>query len=581
MKSAYAHKRFLFFAVATLVGMIAGMTAYSKKGARQPAIVSSQVTSITQVTHDGFSKTNLLSDGSYLYMTELRAAHHVIAKINLQGLDRSIVSSPFSSVQGFDLSPDHTSLLASPFQGGFSDNQLWILPLNAGSPQRAGNLIGRDASWSGDGRQITFGKGKVLHLASANGGQPHKLFTANGSVFAPRFSPDGRRVRFTVGDVALNTTVLWEIGQQGANPHPLLTDWEHGSAACCGSWTADGRYYIFQVTQYAPMTLTTLWALPDSGSPVDGNSLPIRLTDGPTSYSSPSPGSDNKTIWAIGVQPAGELVRYEPGEKKFVALMSGISATDLDYSPDGKWVTYVSIPEGTLWRCRADGTEKLQLTSMPERAALPHWSPDGKRVAYVSMHPGRPWKIAVVAEEGGSSYEILDEKRSQVDANWSPDGTRIMFGYLHDAEKIDIRLVDWKTHEIVTVPGSDALFSPRWSPDGRYIAALSADYTKVMLYDFEYQKWTTWLSEPAGAVSYPVWSADSKYLYFNDLVTDEEAFRRVKVGEHEPERVFVLQGIERYFGTFGPWSGRMADGTWMFIRDRSTQEVYRLDVKLP
>jgi len=185
------------------------------------------------------------------------------------------------------------------------------------------------------------------------------------------------------------------------------------------------------------------------------------------------------------------------------------------------------------------------------------------------------------ARQGGNPETVLEEARSQIDANWSPDGTQIMFGYLHAESGINIRVLNVKSHQGTNVPGSEGLFSPRWSPGGRYIAALSPDFTKVMLFDYRAQKWSNWLTEPAGAVSYPVWSADSKYLYFDDLVTDEESIRRVKVGESRTERVFKLEGIERYPGPFGLWSGRAADGSWMFVRDRSTQEVYQLSVVLP
>ena len=155
-----------------------------------------------------------------------------------------------------------------------------------------------------------------------------------------------------------------------------------------------------------------------------------------------------------------------------------------------------------------------------------------------------------------------------------------MLGYVHGAANLSISLLDLTTHAIKTIPGSEGLFSPRWSPDGRYIVALSPDFTKVMLFDFQTQKWTTWLNEPAGAVSYPTWSADSKYLYFDDLVTDEESIRRVRIGEDHTERVFALHGIERYIGPYGLWVGRSPDGSWMFVRDRSTQEVYSLNLGL-
>jgi Tol biopolymer transport system component len=563
-----------FLAILTLVGIVAG--AFPGNRVQGSAVALPRVISVTQITHDGFSKTSLLSDDSHLYISESPAARHVIARVSLHNSDRSVIRSAFSDLQALDVSADHTKLLVSPVRVGSSDNEFWTLPIDTGSAVRVGKLIGRDAAWSGDGQQLAFGKASVLYLASSKGDQARELFTANGSVFTPRFSPDSQRIRFTAGDAALNTTSLWEVGRDGSNPHALLADWQNGSVACCGSWTADGHYYIFQVTQGA---LTTLWALPDSGA---GKPEPIQLTTGPISFGNASPAPDNKKIWAIGVQPAGEAVKYDPGKKKFVPLVAGVSATDLDFSSDGKWVTYVAVPEGTLWRSRADGSERLQLTFAPDRAALPHWSPDGKQIAYASVQPGKPLKISVISPAGGGSQDILPESRNQIDANWSADGARIMFGYfVHDTGALNIRIVDLKTHNTVTVPGSDGLFSPRWSPDGRYIAALSPDFTTMKLFDFNTQQWSNWLTEPAGAVSYPFWSADSKYLYFDDLVTDEESIRRVKVGESHPERVFVLEGIERYAGAFGLWTGRAADGSSMFVRDRSTQEVYQLTVELP
>jgi Tol biopolymer transport system component len=574
----------LFLALVAVIGfvVVAGVLSVRARGAA--SVPAAKVTSITQITHDGFRKTHLLASDSQLYVTEVPAAQRVIAKVSLPESNRSLVASPFSNLQALDLSPDHTKLLVAPIQAGSSDDEFWTLPVAAGSPERIGKLAGRDAAWSADGQHLVFSKGSVLCLAAANGTQVHELYTATGSVFGPHFSPDGKRIRFTVSDAASNTTALWEVAQDGSNPHALLANWQYASTACCGNWTADGRYYIFQASQNLPntsTTLTALWALPESTTN-NGTSRIVRLTSGPMSFGNASLARDNSKMWAIGVQPAGEVVKYDRGSKKFIPVIAGVSATDLAFSFDGKWVTYVAIPEGTLWRSRANGTDRLQLTSAPDQAALPVWSPDGKQIAFVSMKSGQSWKLYLVPAGGGTPQEVLSEAGSQIDANWSADGSRLMFGdFNHDQGGLSIRILDFKSHKIEKVPGSDGLFSPRWSPDGRYIAAISPDNTTLKRYDFQTQTWSNWLLESAGTVSYPVWSADSKYLYFDDLVNGDESIRRIKVGDSQPELAFVLAALDRYPGALGTWSGRAADGSWMFVRDRSTQEVYQLSLELP
>jgi Tol biopolymer transport system component len=540
-----------------------------------------KVLSQTEISHDGVSKINVFAGDNQLFVTEWPASARVIARMSVEGANRSLLPSPFENVKVLDLSTDGTRLLVSTTRSGATDNEFWILPVAMGSPERIGDLSGRDAAWSPDGKQIAFSKGSVLSVANANGHAVTELFTAGGSVFAPHFSPDGQRIRFSVSDSDQNTTALWEIGRDGSSPHALLANWQPGSQACCGVWSADGRYYIFQATQkvlYTDITITSLWALADNR----GDEMPVALTSGPMSFGNASIARDNKNIWAIGVRPAGEVVKYDSAAKEFVPVAGGISATDVDYSSDGNWITYVALPEGTLWRSRADGSERLQLTFAPELAALPRWSPDGKQIGYVSIQPGKQGKIALIAADGGKSLEILPDAGSQIDVNWSPDGTRILFGdFAHDAKSVGIQIVDLKTHKLVAVPESEGLFSPRWSPNGRYIAALSRDNTSLKLFDFKSRKWSDWVVTAAGSVNYPVWSADSKSIYYDDFVNNDESIRRVNLGEKSPERVFVLGRIDRYVGAFGPWSGRMPDGSWMFVRDHSTQEVYKLAVELP
>src|SRR5205823_1966590 len=156
-------------------------------------------------------------------------------------------------------------------------------PVATGKPQRVGDLNGRDATWSADGKELAFARGSVLYLAKADGTESHELYTANGAVFAPRFSRDGQRIRFTVSNAELNTTALWEVGRSGTKAHALLGDWPYRSTACCGSWTADGRYYIFQASETLPNTttvVTSLWVLADT----ETHGAPARITSGPMSF---------------------------------------------------------------------------------------------------------------------------------------------------------------------------------------------------------------------------------------------------------------------------------------------------------
>ena len=528
-----------------------------------------------QITHDGLAKTAVLSDGSALYVAEQKEGHLVISKIIPETGEESTVSTPFADVRALDVSPDRGSLLASPTHAGPRNGELWTIPLNRVASSRLGELAADDAAWSTSGEELVSMKGHEIWITSAKGGNGKKLAEVKGRPFSPRFSPDGQKIRFSVSDVETNTSALWEIGRDGANLRELLAGWNRAHTVCCGVWSQDGRSYIFQTTQSWPTTLTMLWALP-----VSGEGEPKQLTEGPMSFGNPWPAGESDKIWALGVNPLAEVVKYDAAHETFSKVLAGISATDLDFSADGKWVTYVAIPDRTLWRSRTDGSERQQLTFTPEQAALPRWAPDSEQIAYVSMKTGEPSRIMLIGVGGGKATAVYVESHGQIDANWSADGQRMIYGYMFGTPDMNISMLDLKTHKVSKIPRSDGLFSPRWSPDGRYLVALSLDFTKVMLFDFKTEKWTTWFTEAAGSVSYPAWSKDGKYLYFDDMVTDEETIRRVKVGEDHVERVFGVHGIEHYMSQFGFWSGQAPDGSWMFVQDRSTQEVYSLNMGL-
>src|SRR5262249_25817928 len=192
---------------------------------------------------------------------------------------------------------------------------------------------------------------------------------------------------------------------------------------------------------------------------------------------------------AVGGQPRAELVKYDAKSGEYVPFLGGISAGDVDFSRDGQWVAYVSYPEGTLWRSKPDGSERLQLTRAPTQAALAHWSPDSSQIAFSATTPGKPWKIFLVGRDGGSAQAITSDEVAEMDPTWSRDGKTLGFGVQTEDTSM-IKMYDFGTRKVSQLVGSDKIFAPRWSPDGRYIAALTLGNSKLVLYDVKNQKWT-------------------------------------------------------------------------------------------
>ena len=540
-----------------------------------------KITGIAQITHDGFPMGNMLTDGTRIYVTQFHPNGLILAEVSTTGGESSVIPAPVKSMAIDDISPDHSQLLVRAMEGtGSRVAPFWLLPLPTGSLRRLGDIAGNEGSWSRDGRQLVFSKGSDLYLANADGTASRLLASEPGYVFAAAFSPDGKRIRFSVRDQA-NTTSLWEVHADGSNLHQLLKGWHTPPRECCGRWTADGRYYLFNS---GTERTDDIFALADStGVFRKSSSAPTQLTTGPILYSSVLPDLSGRKVFVQGTQPRGELVRYDPVAKQFVPFMGGISAADVAFSRDGKWTAYTTVPDGTLWRSRTDGSERLQLTYPPAAASLPAWSPDGTQIAYISAQAGKPWKIFLVSAQGGAPQELLPENVGEIDATWSPDGSQLAFGRissLNTATK-DIQLVDMKTRQVSTFPGSNGLFSPRWSPDGRYLSATSVEGShQLMLYDFHAQKWSEWLSH-VDNINYPYWSSDSRYVYYDNFATENPQCHRIKVGENHPEDLFSLRDLHRYLGSWGSWSGQAPDDSRLYLRDISTQDIYALDVDFP
>jgi Tol biopolymer transport system component len=182
-----------------------------------------------------------------------------------------------------------------------------------------------------------------------------------------------------------------------------------------------------------------------------------------------------------------------------------------------------------------------------------------------------------VPQEGGTLQRLLpDETGRQTDPNWSPDGSKIIFGAGSGNPSSTIRILDLATRQVSTLPGSQGLYSPRWSPDGRYVPALNADSTKLMLFDFQTQKW---IETARGSLGWEEFTRDGQYLYFNDLSGDGSVMR-LRLSDLKLEKAINLKGIA-LVGYYNVWFAPAPDNSVMMLRNAGTQDVYALDWEEP
>jgi eukaryotic-like serine/threonine-protein kinase len=533
-----------------------------------------KVLAYTPLTHDRQRKfPPLLTDGSRLYFMIPKATGWTIAEASAIGGETTTVPSHFDDIQLADVSPSGAELLIGQFDGE-TDVPIYILPLPVGLPRRLGDILAHDASWSSNGEEIVYARGNELFLAKPDGSESHRLVTLTGPASWPRWSPDGTVLRFTVDGLS-----LWEVASDGTGLRPLLPGGTNPPEQCCGNWTPDGNYFVFQSTSRDPTgsTPSTLWAIREkSGFLGKRNLEPIPLTTGQSNIVGSVPSRDGKKLFVIQGATQGQLVRFDARSQQFVPYLSGISAIRLAFSKDGQWVAYSSFPDGILWRSKVDGTERLQLSpSSMVPAGAPQWSPDGKQIVFAAK-PGAKKHIYIVSADGGAPKEVTQgERLADFYPNWSRDGNSLFFSSM---APIAIYQLNLKNNQVTILIGSKGMWFPRLSPDYNYIAALSGT-NHLMLFDMKAQKWTVLTETQA---DYPAWSHDGKYVYFSSTAGGEPGFYRVQIKDHKLERVASLSDVKRpTSGTFASWTGLTPDDSPLALRDISIFDIYALDWQLP
>ena len=185
-----------------------------------------------------------------------------------------------------------------------------------------------------------------------------------------------------------------------------------------------------------------------------------------------------------------------------------------DISPDGKRALFGA--HGEIFTVPAQYGNTRNLTRTPgvhERNGV--WSPDGKWIAYVSDKTGED-EIYIRAQDGSGEPQQLTKNADtyKYQLFWSPDGKKIMW----DDRLQRLNCLDVATKEVVTIVKAEAGEIQRfaWSPDSRWITYAKPEVEtmmKVYLYSLDTKK-TYEVTDGWYNSADPAFSADGKYLFF-------------------------------------------------------------------
>jgi Tol biopolymer transport system component/DNA-binding winged helix-turn-helix (wHTH) protein len=543
-----------------------------------------RISRVVQLSHSGRldSWGGIITDRVRIFFLEREGDRWNLMQIPAAGGESQPFPSPFHNTRIFDISPDMSEFLIAPFTQRASGLQFWTLPVVGGAPRRLGNIEGDDAAFSPDGAKIAYVAGNGIYICSRTGTDVKRLASMPEPSWDIAWSPDGKVLRFTQWDQKSGSTSLWDVSADGKNPHPLLSGWNEPPGERGGGWSPDGRFYFFLSTREETFSVWVrreksdfpFWSRPGP---------PIRLTSGPTSFEFVVPSHDGRRLFAASGRPRFELVEQDPHSKQFVTRFKGAQIWDARFSPNGSRIALLGS-DGNLWQSRPDGTGKVQLTTDFSNLTDARWSPDGTRIVFDAIKQGRPYNIYQVRAEGGAVEELLPENQVHVYPDWSPDGESIAYSDRGNKSAAPpaqqaIYVLDLRTRHAAKLPGSDGLQFPRWSPDGKYLAALSESWEKVLLFDFHTRQWKE--IGHGESLTGLNWSSNSEYLYFEDVLAPGEPLYRIRPAQAQPERVTDFASVLATGATRCQFAGFAPDGSVMAIASRGSNDIYELDLDLP
>lgn len=347
-------------------------------------------------------------------------------------------------VQGW--SPDSTGILFASSRGEDFAGKLYTVRLDGGMPRPAGPDFGVHGTYSPDGRKLAVNRKSQAYW------RKHYRGAAQSDV--------------TVMDLATKTF-------KDLTDHNGLDSWP--------MWARDGHIYF--VSDREGGGLSNIWRVPEAGGAAE------RVTTFSTGdVRWPAMSTDGKTIvfehefgiWRLDLASRRATpIRLDIAAETQVNMTEvrdfSSEADDYDLAPSTRRLA-LSV-HGEIFTVPHDEGDVVQITESSARDKEPQYSPDGKWIAFVSDRSGREELYVVSADGAGAQRRITDLDLLKLNFAWSPDSRTIAFSASDNTLRA-VTLEDGRGRELAKSAHGN-IGPPAWSPDSKWIAYAKPDHTRA------------------------------------------------------------------------------------------------------
>jgi dipeptidyl aminopeptidase/acylaminoacyl peptidase len=283
---------------------------------------------------------------------------------------------------------------------------------------------------SPDGERVAFswnrdGRWEIFEISLRSKTDPIQVSRGPGGKFHPRYSPDGRRLAFTVDFDGGEVYHIFVQDLANSEQRDLTPDLNCFVQADF-SWSPDGKYIAYISDQSGEFSVYVIPAeggearfVLDAGYPAwkvrwspDGLWLAVSVEAGGIDFS----------IFIVSVEDGG-------AEYRIVDENGPIDAGQPCWSPDSKWLAFSSDVHGlnNIGIFELATQQVNWLTDGEGEKQFPAWSPDGINLAYILNRGTISWLAIQKLGESPETYQV--EPGVHYLPRFTPDGSQIIFAF--------------------------------------------------------------------------------------------------------------------------------------------------------